>query len=291
MKFREIVRSLTPEPLRMLKRRAFRASDGDIALREHYLRIHGRAYDEANITTFADKLFRFMIETNRNADASLTQFVDKLAVRDFVAATIGERHLTLLIWSGANPAHIPFDELPSRCIIKTNHGCGGHILFDASSNRENIIASLRAALSQNYYWSMREYQYYGIKPQILIEQLLADGFKDGPLDFRFWCFHGIPAMVQVDNNAHSINPFYDLDWNKLPLHYRCDGAGEVPKPKNFQEMVSIAGRLSKDFDFVRVDLYNIQGHTVFGEMTFTPVAGSLRLEPAEWDRKLGERWG
>jgi hypothetical protein len=55
-------------------------------------------------------------------------------------------------------------------------------------------------------------------------------------------------------------------------------------------MLSIASRLSACFDFVRVDLYNIDGKIYFGELTFTPVAGGLKLQPESWDLKLGEKW-
>jgi hypothetical protein len=48
--------------------------------------------------------------------------------------------------------------------------------------------------------------------------------------------------------------------------------------------------MSEDFDFVRVDLYNIDGHIYFGEFTFTPTAGELKLQPESWDLKLGDKW-
>jgi hypothetical protein len=48
--------------------------------------------------------------------------------------------------------------------------------------------------------------------------------------------------------------------------------------------------LSREFDFVRVDLYNIDGRIYFGEMTFTPVAGRFRFQPDHWDMRLGEKW-
>ena len=64
----------------------------------------------------------------------------------------------------------------------------------------------------------------------------------------------------------------------------------IKKPENFQSMVEIANKLSADFDFVRVDLYNIKGKILFNEMTFTPVAGEAKFEPQSWDTKLGDLW-
>jgi hypothetical protein len=61
-------------------------------------------------------------------------------------------------------------------------------------------------------------------------------------------------------------------------------------PPNLDEMIQVARALSSDFDFVRVDMYNIKGRICFGELTFTPVAGQLRLTPTAWDERLGEKW-
>jgi hypothetical protein len=55
-------------------------------------------------------------------------------------------------------------------------------------------------------------------------------------------------------------------------------------------MKTVATALARDFDFVRVDLYNVHGRVVFGELTFTPVAGFLKFHPESWDAELGRRW-
>jgi len=55
-------------------------------------------------------------------------------------------------------------------------------------------------------------------------------------------------------------------------------------------MLGAASTLAADFDFVRVDLYNIRGQVRFGEITFTPTAGLLPLQPAAWDLILGQQW-
>jgi hypothetical protein len=145
MPIREIVRELIPEPIRLLKRKALRAREGEVALRARYLDVHGQPYDPSNVRTFTDKLFRRLIEMNAKADRRYTD-ADKFAVRDFVQNTIGDKHLTKLIWTGSDPAGIPFGELP-KCIIKTNHGYGGHIIYDASRDRAAIVARLRKSLS------------------------------------------------------------------------------------------------------------------------------------------------
>jgi hypothetical protein len=146
-------------------------------------------------------------------------------------------------------------------------------------------------LKENYYWKLREYHYYAIPRRILIEQFLDDGEEDGPLDYKFWCFHGHPEAIQVDNHSHNINPFYDTNWKKIPMCYRESyNDCEIKEPLNIQEMLRVASALSSDFDFVRVDLYNLQGKIYFGELTFTPLAGRLNFKPDTWNRYLGQKW-
>jgi teichuronopeptide biosynthesis TupA-like protein len=64
----------------------------------------------------------------------------------------------------------------------------------------------------------------------------------------------------------------------------------IARPASFERMLEIASQLSTGFDFVRVDLYNVDGRIYFGELTFTPMAGYLKLRPERWDLRLGEKW-
>jgi TupA-like ATPgrasp len=274
----------------MLKRRIFRKHDGEKALRARYLDVYKKPYDPERVQTFGDKLFRRMIETNRTGNPIFTRLSDKYSVRDFVSETIGSAHLTPLLWSGADPSEIPFDTLPAKCIAKTNHGSGGHCILERPVDRDSVVRKLRDELKKNYYWTAREYQYYPIKPRVMVEALLDDGLESGPLDYKFWCFNGKPEVVQVDNTARTINPFYNAEWKKISLHYRDTADTEATKPPNFEDMLSVASRLASGLDFVRVDLYNIHGKTVFGEMTFTPMAGYLKLQPDHWDSLFGAKW-
>ena len=63
------------------------------------------------------------------------------------------------------------------------------------------------------------------------------------------------------------------------------------KPSNFDEMVSVASILACGFEFVRVDMYEINNKVYFGEMTFTPGSGIGKFNPEQWDKKLGDLWG
>lgn len=67
---------------------------------------------------------------------------------------------------------------------------------------------------------------------------------------------------------------FDIDWKPIfevvASGEGIPGDGSLEKPKCFDEMVEIARKLSADFRFVRVDLYELDGKVYFGELTFTP---------------------
>ena len=290
MKLPGIVRSLVPPPLVAMKRQLFRRRDGDRLLRERFRLVHGYKLPMES-RTFSEKLYHRMITVHRDGNETFTRLTNKFLVRDYVRKAIGEQYLVPLLWQGFDPRKIPIASLPGPCIAKTNHGSGGHLIIDQTSDEDEVASKLKASLSFNHYWTSREYQYYAIKPRIIVEKLLDDGEPSGPLDYRFWCFHGRPAAIQTDNNAHSMNAFYTPSWEWISTTYRATtGTREAKRPANLDHMLEIAEKLSRSFDFVRVDLYNVGGNVYFGEMTFTPTAGRHRFDPPEWDEWFGQKW-
>jgi hypothetical protein len=275
--------------LRKLKQHLMRRSEGERFLLQQYFSKTGKHLNVTNPEAFSEKLYCRMIALNREKHPHLTRFADKFAVRTYVTGKIGEQHLVRLFWHGTDPKGIPFDTLPSEYVIKPNHGSGKVIVVKGTANRSDIIQETSNWMKTNYYWGSRENQYFHIHPRILIEEYLTNQDGSELLDYRFWCFRGRPEVIQVDNHAHNINPFFDSEWNLLDLHYRENMPRPViAKPANLGDMLYVASRLSEDFDFVRVDLYN-PGRICFGELTFTP-AGSLKIQPKNWDVKLGMKW-
>jgi hypothetical protein len=55
-------------------------------------------------------------------------------------------------------------------------------------------------------------------------------------------------------------------------------------------MIEVAEALGAETDMVRVDLYDLDGRVVFGELTSYPLGGRLRFDPPEFDRILGQWW-
>ena len=101
-------------------------------------------------------------------------------------------------------------------------------------------------------------------------------------DYKFHCANGEPLFVLTvynrktdgDNGMSLSFDMFDMNWKQIkgmiPHKKELPGDGTTPKPETFDRMVEIARILSKDFDFVRVDLYERNGKVLFGELTFSP---------------------
>ena len=60
-----------------------------------------------------------------------------------------------------------------------------------------------------------------------------------------------------------------------------------PKPKFFDVMKIYAKKLSNNFKFVRVDLYELKNEIRLGELTFTPMGGFFFCKNKKDEIKLG----
>ena len=124
----------------------------------------------------------------------LTMLSDKWRVRDYVAGRVGNEYLIPLLWNGDKPEQIPFNDLPLKFVIKTNHGCGYNLMvtdktqLDLTKTRRQLRKWLRENFCQDKFLGM-EWGYRNIRPTIIVESLLDDQGKT-PLDYKFFCYSG-----------------------------------------------------------------------------------------------------
>ena len=86
---------------------------------------------------------------------------------------------------------------------------------------------------------------------------------------------------------------FDLEWKHIPelipSGSEVAGGGTMTKPQKLDEMIDIARKLSEDFKFVRVDLYELDGKVYFGELTFSPGSCVFPYFTHKFDLEMGER--
>ncbi|MEX2220596.1 MAG: ATP-grasp fold amidoligase family protein [Candidatus Rokuibacteriota bacterium] len=282
--------------IRGLGRRARRAlSDAvpdRIVLARRFKQTFGRRLDLRTPRTFNEKLYWMMLYYR---PPLMSQLADKYAVRSYVAERVGPHILNELHGVWDRVADLDFAGLPDTFVLKVNWGwrmnlfCPDKAAFDVEAARRQLAAWMR----RSHYWNRREWTYKDITPRIVCERLLTDPVWSSPIEYTFHCFGGEPRYLRVTTDRASGNlgtDTFDLQWQKAPFAVnRADSGRFVPRPSNLDEMADCARRLSRGWPFVRVDLYSIEGRTVFGEMTWYPSAGTNRFFPESYDRYWGDQ--
>ncbi len=269
-----------------------------------YLRIWyrlklGEKLNLKNPKTFSEKL-QWLKLYDRNP--VYTTMVDKYAVKQYVADIIGEEYIipTLGVWNSFD--EIDFDKLPNQFVLKTTHGGGGTgvvICSDKKSfNYKEARRKLDESLKRDIYLHYREWPYKNVPKRIIAEKYIVDDRGDELMDYKFFCFNGVPTICYVLANTknEATIDWFDMEWNhqkfigSLPVGcpVYMNAKQSIARPSSLDKMIDIAYRLSASIPFLRVDLYNVNGNIFFGETTFYPSAGLWVFTPDEWNIKLGD---
>lgn len=231
----------------------------------------------SNPKTFSEKL-QWLKLYNRRPE--YTVMVDKIGVKEYISEKIGTDFIIPTIGIYNSVDEIPFDELPEKFVIKCTHDSGSVFICDKKKglNIDYVKKEITLRLNRNFFWYGREWVYKDIAPKIIVEKFISDENGNCPVDYKFFCFNGKMEIFKIDYNRfskHSAN-YYDKECRLLEFgEVNCmpDHSIKLELPENFNEMIHIAETLSQNIPFLRVDLYSINKHIFFGEMTFYPASG------------------
>ncbi len=287
--FGALINSIVDSDDMAAKERYFEIIDDSSYLKNRFKEMTGDDLDIDNPTSFNEKL-QWLKLHNRNP--KYTECVDKYLAKKHIEKLLGKDYLipTIGIWD--SPKEIEWGKLPEKVVLKCTHDSGSTIIVNQSSfDIDDVSYRLSVQLDTDYYWIGREWPYKNVCPRIIAEPYIADNQE--MMDYKFMCFNGrVESLFVCTDRMGGTGlkvTFFDTDWNRLPFerHYPSDKR-EIEKPENLHEMVRIAEELSRGIPFVRIDLYDIQGRILFGEMTFFPGGGMEEFTPKEWDEKYGK---
>lgn len=220
-------------------------------------------------------------------ETSFSPFIDKLAVKSFVARRLGNEWVTPTLWSGAElpdspPCRPPF-------VVKSSHGCNQkRIVRTGLEDWAEIQRASRRWMSRDYGRWLDEHAYRNIPRNLMIEPFIG---TDGalPVDYKLFVFHGVVAFIQVhlDREYNHRWLVFDTQWKRVSSP---NNDPDPPKPAMLTRMIEGAELLGAEFDFVRVDLYDCSGSPRFGEMTFYPGSGLDPVDPPALDFTMGALW-
>jgi TupA-like ATPgrasp len=252
--------------------------------------------------SFTEKLhFRKLYDRDRR----IVSFSDKVEVRNLVAQKIGEEYLIPTLFQGQSLDPKTLLSIGDQIVVKRNDDSGSVCVIEKNdlSISESVCRKVNG--TNSYGKSTNEWWYQEIVSQIIVEQKLRDiEGEHRPLDYKFFVFGNqsepycfLEILRRLDDGAVEC-AFFDSDYNILKFNDReisfrgcVPFTGQLPSKDSFLRLKDVALRLGAGLNFVRVDLYLIQGKVYFGEMTFCPAEGRTCFNSTAFDFFLGEKWG
>ena len=267
---------------------AARWSDPIVSVLEFVIR-HGRLPRLREPVLFNDRLLKLKLDGSLLDP--LRQFVtDKEYVKYYVAGVVGKEY-TLetfeVLRSETDVESFVVKEAP--CVIKPTHMSGPVLLCtDAAMPIDRSL--LRRWLRSDYYRRSREANYRFLERKIIVEEFFCGDRQTVPQDYKIFCFHGQPQLIEVDSDRfvnHTRN-FYDTGWHRLRITVKYPaGASAEAKPRQLETMLEIARQLSKPFASIRVDMYADKDTVKVGELTNCHGGGGELIRPEGAELWLG----
>lgn len=252
-----------------------------------------------NPILFSEKLNILKIHNITKEKINLT---DKLFAKKYINENFPDLKTAKLYGEYDTFDDINFYNLPKTFIIKTNHACKTAMLVKDKNKIDYLLLRkykkyFEKVLKINYaFWGTLELQYKDIKPKIFVEEYLHTKDNTPFNEYEVYCINGIPKLIE----CHNFNgipsedlifgvSFYNPDWTKseISIFYKR-GTECKAKEKNKEKIIKYAKLLSKDFEFARVDFFEIDEELYFGEITFSPFSGNIKFVPQEIDYIWGK---
>lgn len=240
---------------------------------------------------------KFYGDTSRWAELT-----DKYAVRQYIESIGLGDILVKLYGKWDSVDEIDWNALPDRFVMKCNNG-SGDVLICKDKQKLDIEETKRyfnKMLHRKFGVASGEPHYAKIKPCIIAEELLDSSTQPcgstSMVDYKIWCFNGEPHSFLCCYNRkqyHANVGMYDLDWQYHPEysvfteHYK-ESSQTLPRPICLETMLETSRKLSDGFPVVRVDLYEVDGHVYFGELTFTSQSGCMNYFSKQYLDETGK---
>ena len=220
---------------------------------------------------------------------------DKMWMKDMAREAYPSPDLRIpaTYWSGTDLRDAPdLTSLPPW-VLKPN-ASSGRALFGPDPQTD-----LAGLLQQTSTWfdetplELGEWGYSEARPHLLLEERIPTPDGQAPVDYKFFVFDGRIELIQVNRGRfgkHQTATFLDADWRQLPVRWRIQPVADEQRPAELDKMMEIASTLGTGWDFIRVDLYAVDGEVWFGEYTPYPGSGLLRYKPMSFDLEQGLQW-
>lgn len=274
-----------------------------------YKKKFGRSINWNNPQSLSEKIL-WSILYDKNPMKTLLS--DKLKAKEYVAKILPNLKFAKVYQVASTFKKIDFNLAPKTFVIKTNHAWKSNVLIEDKNKitvdyYNNLNKYYRNVLNINYaYWGTPEPQYKNIKPKIFLEEYLHSKNKKSFIgEYQIYCFNGKPEFLgyfltytgvytDYDNANYKEEDimkvkFYNINWEKTDFKIRFSNDLADCDSVNKNLVLYYAEILATGFDFVRIDIFEVDEVLYFGEFTFSPYSGFLEFIPNEYDLFYGEK--
>ena len=223
---------------------------------------------------------------------------DRYLVKEYVKEQLGQDICIPTIKKYDSIYDIDLNELPEQFVLKTNWNIDENQTITVKKKQDITIDEIRANLDNwlqpwnNLYYNNYNLSYKDIKPVMYAEQYI-EKTKAQFNNYKIYCFNGKADFVLVEQNCRTKKYkryFYDRDFNETEFKIGSTTKTSLKaKSPNFDKMIEYADKLSKPFPFVCISFYEIDGKIYFNEFIFDSSAGFKKINPLDWDKKLGDK--
>lgn len=189
---------------------------------------------------------------------------DKEHCKAFVDAMIGPGRTIPTIAVLHEPSEVDSFAFPDDCVIKPTHLTKKVIM---RRNGEEIdLREMKSWFRDSLAIRSREENYRYLVPKIIVEPIVFDGKM---IELKIHCWKGRAKLFGLRPDEPMTIERRDRDWNMLPIRGLRKTAPEVPTPRPdcLDEVIEAADRLSRNFEYIRVDVYVAGREFLIGELT------------------------
>ena len=271
------------------------------ALRRQFIEKTGYEMDLKSPRSFNQKISWLKLQ---RVTPLHVQAVDKATAKQLALAWANEHgvalHASRTLAVVSRPAEIPWASLPPRVVLKATHASGAVQFVDRTRGdfSESLEPLLRSWLRYPYGVYKHEWVYWPVRRRLLVEEWLDADRESGLVDYKFHMSRGRCFAIQVNEGFQTderTRAILTPDWQPYDVRWIYARPLSLPQcPSNLADMLNIARLFSREFPYIRIDLYNLPrkdgGFNIyFGEFTFFPASGCVDMNPRSFDYWLGEQ--
>lgn len=269
-----------------------------VAIEWKFYRCQGYKLDWHNLKTYSEKIQWLKLNDRKSWYSNC---VDKFKVREFITRKLGtDKYLIPLYFESTHWQDVKSENMPNiPFVIKCNHDNASYTIVKDKNSvdwKQLRLYYKRRLKGRSFFWCNREWPYKNVKPRVIVEKLLVSSGEEYKLqEFKFHCFHGeVKVIAFYEIGMDGVERYRHLNADYTLLNENCSFGSynevkkEFNKPLVADEMKEIALKIAKDFEFyIRVDIYQVDGHLFVGELTFFDGAGYDIIRPHSWNVELG----